>query len=250
MTIGKRIALLAVVLLALAGVLGTVSLVSNSRVADTVHSLSEQSLPAVRLIGNINSTILDLRGATLHHVATPDPKVKAAKDVQSADLEKRALGFIADYQKLIVTDQDRQLFAPIPVAAERYFRACEQVRTLSRRHLSRNAMTVYDTEGDAARSILKKAIADELEYNRVSAAENSAAADATASRAKAMLGILLAGALLAGIVLAAISIRAIGRVLRESIVQLDEGATQGEEQSSFQICLVRNFNCCGFLCTV
>ena len=169
---------------------------------------------------------LDLRGATLHHVATPDPKVKSIKDAQADNLKTQAPLLIKAYQNTIHNPRDRQMFQPIPGLLDAYIQACEKVRALSREGQTVEAMAVYDAEGDSSRKRLRIALKEQIEYKNASAKETAASAESTAAWGLLSTGCILAVALAAGAALAFYITRGINMILQRSILQLAQGATE------------------------
>jgi methyl-accepting chemotaxis protein len=185
-----------------------------------MNAVVDDSVPGTYAAGRLDSLQLDLRGATLHHVATPDPKTKAVKDAQSATLASQAAGILKQYEVTVDEARDRALFQPIPGLLDAYIHACEKVRAFSREGKTQEAMHVYDTEGDASRKRLKDAIKELIQYNQTSAKEN-----AQATRSATRLGLLwtflvLSLVLVAGGLLAFFSIRDINAALRRSIGEI------------------------------
>src|SRR5579864_5386870 len=180
MTIGKKITAASIVLVGLSAVIGAVAVLSINGISHQMNAVVDGSLPGTYALGRIDSLQLDLRGATLHHVATPDPKMKAVKDSQSADLANQAAGILKQYEVTVSNERNRGLFQPIPGLLDAYIHACEKVRAFSREGKAQEAMQVYDTEGDASRKRLKDAIKELLLYNQASAKENSQAAQSAA----------------------------------------------------------------------
>jgi len=226
MTIGKRITAACCVLVGLSGVIGAVAVLSIGRISREMNAVVDDSLPATYALGRIDSLQLDLRGATLHHVATSDPKVKAAKDSQSADLASQVPELIKQYEVTIDEEQGRALFQPVPGFLDAYMQACAKVRALSREGKIQEAMQVYDTEGDSSRKRLKDAIKELLQYNQVSAKANAQAARAAAQMGHLVTFLVLGLSLAAGGLLAYFSIRSINATLRRSISELGQGADE------------------------
>jgi methyl-accepting chemotaxis protein len=226
MTIARRIAALCSVLVLFSALLGTVAIWSIRHIRERLNAVTEDSLPGVQLIARLDGLQLDLRGATLHHVATPDPKVKSVKDAQAEDLKRQAPVLIKDYQNTIQNPRDQQMFQPIRGLLDAYIRACERVRALSREGKTVEAMAVYDTEGDSSRKRLRIALKEQIDYKKASAAEIAASAESAAELGLVSTGCILALALLSGAILAFYVARGINVILRRSIQQLSQGALE------------------------
>jgi methyl-accepting chemotaxis protein len=199
---------------------------SINGISQRMNAVVDGSLPGTYALGRIDSLQLDLRGGTLHHVATPDPKMKAVKDAQTADLARQSAGILKEYEQTIDDDRNRALFQPIPGLLDAYIHACEKVRAFSREGKTQEAMHVYDTEGDSSRKLLKDAVKELILYNQASAKENAQAAKSAARRGRLWTFLVLGSALAAGGLLAFFSIRGINAALRRSIDELGQGAEE------------------------
>ena len=226
MTIGKRITVACSVLVVLSAVIGGVAVLSMNRIGRQLDAVADDALPGTYALGRIDSLQLDLRGATLHHVATPDPKMKAVKDSQAADLTAQAPGLLQQYAATIHEERNRQLFQPIAGFLDAYFRACEKVRALSREGKIEDAMRIYDTAGDSSRKLLKDAIKDLLLYNQASAKQSAQDARSAARLGKLWTFLVLGFSLASGTALAFFSIRSINATLRQSMGELSQGADE------------------------
>lgn len=226
MTIGRKITLACTVLVTFSAMLGTVATLSIHQIRDKLSVVVDDSLPGVYTIGRLDSLQLDLRGATLHHVATPDPKVKAVKDEQAQTLKNLAPGLLKEYQQTIRAPRDQEMFQRIPGFLDAYIRACEKVRALSRENKAAEAMAVYDTEGDSTRKQLRTALKEQIEYKRTAAAGHSKSAQDAASQGLFLTVLILSLALVSGGYLAFSIVRGINAALRQSIEQLASGAEQ------------------------
>jgi len=226
MTVGTKIAAACGTLVAFSAVLGTVAIMSIDQVRDRLHIVADNSLPAVYLIGRLDSLQLDVRGATLHHLATTDPKVKAVKDKQADDLRIQGAELVKAYQGTLRTPRGRELFQNVPQYLDAYIHACEKARELSRLGRTADAIKVYDTEGDASRKQLKVALQQQVDYEKADANAAGALANQTARRGLMMTCVVLGLAVLAGGLMAFFIVRGIGRTLRNSIDQLSEGARE------------------------
>jgi methyl-accepting chemotaxis protein len=226
MTIGRKIAAACGVLVLFSALIGAVAVWSIRQIREQLSSVVEDSLPGVQVIGRLDSLQLDLRGATLHHVATPDPKVKAKEDAQSEALKKQGPGLLKEYEETIHKTRDRELFQGIPELLESYERACEKVRALSREGKSTEAMAVYDTEGTETRNQLKTALNEQIEYKKASANENAKSAESAASLGLLFTGCVLSLSVLCGGILGFYIVRGINNALRLTIQQLGQGAAE------------------------
>jgi methyl-accepting chemotaxis protein len=226
MTVGKKITVACSVLVTFSAMIGTVAVLSIHNLSDKLTSIADDSLPGVYVIGRLDSLQLDLRGATLHHVATPDPKMKAVKDSQAEALKKQVSGLVKDYEQTIHDARDREMFHRIPGFMDAYINACEKVRALSREGKTTEAMAIYDTEADSTRKALKTALKEQIEYKQTTAKENTQSANSAARKGLLSTWWFAGLALACGGILAFYIVRGINAALRRSIEELAQGAEQ------------------------
>ncbi len=226
MSVGKKITTACSVLMTFSALIGAVAVLSIHNLSDKLTSIADDSLPGVYVIGRLDSLQLDLRGATLHHVATADPKMKAVKDSQVEVLKKQVPDLMKDYEKTIRYARDREMFSRIPGFLDAYINACEKVRALSREGKTAEAMAIYDTEADSTRKALKTALKEQIEYKQATAKENTQSANSAASKGLISTWLFAGLALMSGGILAFYIVRSINAALGRSIGQLSEAAGQ------------------------
>lgn len=220
MTVGKKITIACGVLVAFSAMIGAVSALTIHNLSSRLTSIADDSLSGVFLIGRLDSLQLDLRGATLHHVATADPKMKAVKDSQVEILKKQVPGLLRDYEQTVHDPRGREMFERIPGFLEAYINACEKVRALSREGRTKEAMAIYDTEADSTRKVLKTALKEQIEYTQRTAKKNTESANKAARKGMLSTWWFAALALISGGTLSFYIVRGINATLRQSIEQL------------------------------
>jgi len=112
----------------------------------------------------------------------------------------------------------------LPGYFENYARACEKVRQLSREGRIKEAMAVYDTEGDSSRKVLKTALKEQVDHERQDAANAAAEAHRAARYGLWTAGVFLSLSVVSGAVLAFIIIRQINVALLSSIDRLSHAS--------------------------
>ena len=107
MTIAKRLAILIAIAVLSLVVVGVSGLRNMSTINDNLHYAHENSIPSIRVIGNIGNNFLNLRVQMLSLILAPEEQRPAvAQRVEAA--KAKLLASQAEYDKLISDDKDRQ----------------------------------------------------------------------------------------------------------------------------------------------
>lgn len=212
-------------LVMLSVVLGAVALWQSNALMEALQRMAFESLPGVYTIGKLDRLHLDLRGITLHHMGSPRPDVKAKKDAQAVDVENQIEATLKEY-RATVSGRDRELFNRIVGPLNAYIQACRRVRQFSLQNKTEEAAALYDTEADAARAELKKALADAVEFKRNTAAQEGKASVLSADRGRSLVWIVLGLSLVSGGLLAYFIVRSINRALMGAVSALGMAAKQ------------------------
>ena len=231
MTVGRKLTLIGAFLLSLTLILGVSSLIGLNSLVKTVHSLSEDSLAGVSACSKVESNLLMMQGNMWRHIASIEPKDTAAMDQQIQTLKEALNTGLADVEKSIVSDQEREIFVKIKPSLDRYYRAWDGVAPLSRAGKNEEAYKLYITEANQAFLTLKEAVQAETEYNRRTGDRFSAAAASIGSRSTWLTWVMLVVSLLAGSGGTYWVVRGINTVLRRCATELSEGAEQIQSAS-------------------
>jgi methyl-accepting chemotaxis protein len=212
-------------LMTLSLVLGGVALWQSNAIEEALQRISTDSLPGVYTIGKLDRLHLDLRGITLHHMGSPRPDVKAKKDAQAWEVENQIEATLNEYGAA-VSGRDRELLHRIVGPLNAYIQACRKARALSLQNKTEEAAALYDTEADAARAELKKALTDAVEFKRNTAGQEGQAAVLAAGRGRIIVWIVLGLSLVSGALLAYLIVRSINRALMRAVSELAQTAKQ------------------------
>jgi methyl-accepting chemotaxis protein len=232
MTLGKKLALIGAFLIVLTITLGVSTLVGLAGFNKIVKSLSEESLAGVSIGSKAESLVMELHGDGWRHLAATDADGKAKMDEEIQRLKGEINASLADYEKTIFTDEDRQQFATIRPALDRFYQAWGGVAVLSRGMKNEEAYRKYLAEVTPAFTAAREAVQGETDYNRKSGVQNSAAAAGTGARMQWLTWLVLGISVVAGGGIFYVVVRGINQVLHRTVSELAEGAEQITSASS------------------
>ncbi len=226
MTIGKKITLLATSLMALALILGALSLTSLSRVGSGITSLTTDAMPGLEYSGDIAVGVFRLRGNFWKHMASSDPAQMAAIEKRMGELKQELQQRQHDYESSVNQDQDRANFDRLRPLVERYYQAWESVLPLSRAGKKEEAHLKYMAEADPVYTALRAQLQVMTKWNSDFGAKTSASAQATVDAARKTTWMFLGIVLILGVGLSFVIVRGTNRGLTQAIGELSEGAEQ------------------------
>src|SRR5271165_2935030 len=166
-TVGKKITLAFMALVALTIILGTVSALKIRGMNADLHYIVEGPLPGIYSLGLIEGFTKAQKIAMLEHVASSDPDQKSRLESAIADLESKLQAEMKSYEKTITVAKGRELFEKLAPVHELLRGVWTEILPLSRAMKTKEAMVRWD----GAASVLEqqgKVIDELLEYKRVS----------------------------------------------------------------------------------
>jgi methyl-accepting chemotaxis protein len=238
-TIGKRIIFGFATVLVLVVILAVTSALSLRSIRKSLVMVTEDSLPGITAIGEIDGLINEIQIDVLRHMLAAKAEDKKALE-DGLDAKKQEIQKVMDeYEKTIHLDEDRLNFKKLQEARDNYVKARGPLLELSRagktqEMMEYNATTLRPTYKAymAACAVLVKWNAD---YGRTGAAQ----IEHTVSRANLMVTVLSVVAGVLGAAFAFFIVLGVNRVLSRVAGALDDGADQvasaaGQVSSSSQ----------------
>jgi len=226
MTVNRQIAVTCSGLVAFTAVAGLASLWGVEKLHGYVEEITTDSLPGSVSILRLDNLGMELRGDAWKHMADADPAMKAQLDGRIEELKGQIYQEFAHYRATITSDEDRQLFAPIPGTFENYVQAWYKAAALSRDGKAQEAVDSYLKRADPQHQAFLRQLKAEVDLNLRNADTNGSAAGPAARMARNLTLVSLLLALAAGVVLATWLIRRLMRTLRSAAEQIDSGAQQ------------------------
>jgi methyl-accepting chemotaxis protein len=239
MTIGKKISLAFMALLALTIILGTVSGLSSSRMNADAHAIAEGPLPVLYSLGLIEGFLKDQKVAMLEHILSENPQQMSQFESVVTDLENKLQSETKVYEKTIQTAKSRELFEKLGPAHDRFNRVWAEILPLSRAAKSKEAMAIWNGEALSVREEQARIFNEMLERRRSVADAESNAILATGQSTNFWSMSILAFSLVSGGLLGYFIVRGINKDLSQAVTELSEGAGQvasaaGQVSSSSQ----------------
>lgn len=227
MTIGKRMFLAGLVPLALMAVLGVVALLALSTLTKTMTGIISGPLPGVLRAAEIDSLVFQFRGDTWKHISNASPEAKSKVEANQQKVKQRVEEDLREFEKTVVTAEDRAAFLKVDPIYQRYVQLIEGVvLPLSRDGKQAEAVAAYVKEVDPVHAELKAALRTLITKSQTNGDSESAEATAFASMARAGIsGLILISTLGAGIFVF-LSVRNVNRILRQVVEELSGGADQ------------------------
>lgn len=225
MTVGQKITAICALLLTLTLILGATAVLNIRHIYGNVQAITTSSLPGVYQIEKLAQDAEETHASMLLHIATTDPKLKTKMENKIALSFKDFDEALAAYEKTISTPEGRKLFEQIAPAYQRFKESWPPLQALSR-SLDKSAVDRWHAEGGPALLALQATLAAEVEFSKQEGDRNAAAASRTVTSAQLWAYILLTFSVLLGSCLAFFTVRGITSVLKRSVGDLSDGATQ------------------------
>ncbi|NBN65794.1 methyl-accepting chemotaxis protein [Pannonibacter tanglangensis] len=181
----------ALVLVSLAGV----SLTAQSGITsvnDRTEEIIDIWLPSVSISQSVEALSYKLQADLLFHVTSGDDQAFAGIERDMQDTRARIDVLFDDYEKLIVSDGERQLFNDMTARWRAFVEVADRIVGLSRDHRNADAAALFAGEGRARYTEAAAALRKIVDLNLTGAADAGKAARATQSSVESSL--LLAAA--------------------------------------------------------
>jgi methyl-accepting chemotaxis protein len=232
MTVGTKLALIGTFLIVLTITLGVSTLIGLAGFEKIVHSLSDDSLVGVSACAKVESDIFELRGDAWKQIASSDAKEVAALEQNVRRLKQQINAGLADVERAIFQDEERQINRKIKPALENYYQAFEVLAAARRAGTNEETVKKYGAQASSTFEAVKEAIKAETEFNRKTGDVSTAAAASTGARLKWMTWLILIISVVAGGGIFFVVVRSINLVLHRTVSALAEGAEQITSASS------------------
>ncbi|WP_446652938.1 methyl-accepting chemotaxis protein [Blastomonas sp.] len=207
-------------LLLITATLGIFGITNMSDINEKSTELSQNWMPSIDAIHRINTATGDLRIAQYTHVVSTDPAVMRTAEGQIDSILNDIATQRARYEKLISSDEERQMYQAFEGKFDRYLKEGDRFIALSRANQNVEAAatladsrTLYD---DFSGDLLKL-----VKLNTEGGAQASAEGDVAYADARNLFVVLLVVAVIAGIAAAIWISLTISRGLKKVSVAID-----------------------------
>lgn len=225
-TIGKRISAGFALFVVVTAILGVVALVSIAQIRHEAATITEDCLPGVYLIGNINVALARSEQEVREHILNTEPAEMAENEQQMAEQSAAALRFYEAYGKTAADADDLRNLADMKRTRADYLQARTAVVELSRGGKKREAYALLKSRLEPAYAAYSAAVAAAVEYDKKG---SDVAAQTITARIAAAFRSVLAGlvfAVIASVAIALVLIRGLNRILGRVVAAVQESADQ------------------------
>jgi len=225
-TIGRRITVGFVAIVALALAIGLMGLFSLERVHKSTRSLIDDSMPGALYMGIVKDNVSQSYALLERHILSTE-----AADIQLVEEKfKKLSAYNAEcfekYQKTIATEADQRKFDTFKATRVDYVKVINDVFALSRENRNEEALAYMKSHFDPIYDTYSKEAEEMVSFNRDASLKTGAEATEVMSAANVMIIIGLVIAAIVAAVIAFFTITTTNKVLKKSIVAIDEGSSQ------------------------
>lgn len=196
--------------------------------------IATDSLPGLYLTGQIKSTSQEIYALLLQHAISEDKAEMTRLAGAIKDQSTAMQNYMAEYEKTITVDRDRQLFDNVKTARSSYMATYDQVLALSAELKNKEALQMIEQQLKPLHAKYEEALDAELAFNKAGSAEAGNSIEAAVSSAKTgvLVGLLLALGI--AVTIAMLVIRSITRPLITA-VELVGKVAQGDLTSTIAV---------------
>jgi methyl-accepting chemotaxis protein len=190
--------------------LGVFAYVRLTTIDRTAVQITEDSLPGVVLISQIQIRTVRNINALLKHVAANGDEERALAEAEIKGIRSENGALVQAYEKTIATAKGKELLQTIKAVRVSYVECFNRVLKLSQQHKSKEALALFNGELKPLYTAYYHATDNEIEFNKTSSSE-----EGTAIR-QAVKG--ASNGILIGLVLAVALATSVSAVVTKSIV--------------------------------
>lgn len=225
MTIARKITVLCGTLLLLNLALGVSALVYMSHMSDDSRLLASNTVSSVYLAGRINTGAKAILIRMIRHMSSDSPQQMTKFETYLTDRNKQVREEMQAYEKLVLTDRDRQLLQRIRADLDRTIEVWQTVRPLSVAGKKREAVELFDKEGVVASDDLDSAAKELVALNKAESETIGKRVEANSATARFWIMGILLSAFASGGVLSFLLVRSLNRVLRRTVEEMSAEAS-------------------------
>src|SRR5574343_88439 len=198
MTISKRLMLLAgIAVLALLVVSG-LGLTQLQRVYEAANYGNENTVPSIKTLAKARYQFMALRIRVYRHVLNTDPKAIAELDASIPDARKNIDQAMAEYEKLVSSNEDRRMLEEEKKGLANYLSHLENIFELGKQNRQDEALKALNANATQARA-LAKVFDEHIHFNETLGTKAaSEAAEAIKTATWTVIGVSLLATLISG----------------------------------------------------
>ncbi|RMU67610.1 Histidine kinase, HAMP region: chemotaxis sensory transducer, partial [Pseudomonas syringae pv. aptata] len=214
------------VVLALTAAMGVFAILQLGQVNQAAQDIKENWMPSMRAAAGMRFFAANYRLKENRHIAADTAQEKAQMELEAADARKQFETRLATYDKLVVSDEDRQLFNSATATWAAYLKSSSELFDMSRQGLEAQARAMLKGDSKTHFDELTGQLQKMVELNDAGATVAGDKGTKLYENARISIIVVLIAALLIGLGLALFIARIISRPLKEAATaaeQLAEG---------------------------
>ncbi|RMV81077.1 Histidine kinase, HAMP region: chemotaxis sensory transducer [Pseudomonas amygdali pv. sesami] len=214
------------VVLALTAAMGVFAIIQLGQVNQAAQDIKENWMPSMRAASGMRFYAANFRLKENRHIAADSAQEKAQMELEAAEARKQFETRLATYDKLIVSDQDRQMFSAVSASWSAYLKVSDNLFALSRQGQEAEARALLRGESKLHFDEVTNQLQKMVELNDAGATAAGDKGTSLYESARISIIAVLVAALLVGLGLALFIARIISRPLKEAATaaeQLAEG---------------------------
>lgn len=226
LTIAHRFGLGFALLVVLNAASAVIFFVTLRGIKTEITDISQNALPAIQLINQMQKDTLTYRILTNRHVLTEDESEKRQIDGQCDEIAQGILKQIKSYEPYVSDAEERALMGRIEPALNAYREVAKRIRVLSHEKKDQEALALLKGEGAKTYAAFDEAVSAGVDFNNKAAQQQSRGIDTDASHSMSVTIALSIGSFVAAILAGILITRGINARLRQVASGLNDGAAQ------------------------
>jgi methyl-accepting chemotaxis protein len=219
MTLRGRITLLSATLVLLGAGAGTLAVLVMRAMNSSFQNVSQNSLPAIYLLGRVDSIAKDARGKMRSHCVSLDAREMAQIQAETLKLDTGFESEMQAYEKFTVLPEEARLQNGVMDAKKEFYRRWAKIQTVSAAGQKGPAMKQFLAEAMPGFEKLQKSIAVLSAYKKMEADHNIVDAATAARRGQIGVAVMMALVMICGAALSWMLVRwvqhTVGRITNE-----------------------------------
>ncbi|AKT32519.1 methyl-accepting chemotaxis protein [Pseudomonas syringae pv. actinidiae] len=210
------------VVLALTAAMGVFAIIQLGQVNQAAQDIRENWMPSVRAASGMRFYAANYRLKENRHIAADNTQEKTQMELEAAESRKQLETRMATYEKLIVSDEDRQLFSVVTATWAAYLKVSDNLFDQSRQGQEVLAKALLRGESKAHFEEMTAQLQKMVELNDAGATAAGETGMKLYESARLSIIVVLIAALLIGLGLALFIARIISRPLKEAAAAAEQ----------------------------
>jgi methyl-accepting chemotaxis protein len=225
--IGKRVGAVCTVLIAIAIIMGLVSVHGGRITSASLRAITTDSWAGVEQLTSIQALALEFRGTSLLMGSPGLSQDYKAKQLAHLDeLQQQIQAQLSKYGSGFISSEERPLYEKLQKQTETFLATCVRFRELSLSGRVQEAGAFWSSEGGTQSKAFRKAMQDEVDFNKAGMKRHVEEGVSAASFSNNLMWALLVLCVASGSILAFAVVRSVNGALSRSANELRVSAEQ------------------------